>query len=111
MAVIMAVLDLIASPEGRRRRRRLNGGALRLRNHLAVDHLPVMGQPSPIVPVRLRPETARALTALVASTGLTLPLIEAPEVAGHGPADVDDMAEVLCDVLRTAQRRALMTPA
>jgi glycine C-acetyltransferase len=54
-AVIMAVLDLIASPEGRRRRRRLNGGALRLRNHLAGDHLPVMGQPSPMVPVRLRP--------------------------------------------------------
>jgi glycine C-acetyltransferase len=122
-AAILAVLDLMDRPEGRRRRRRLNGAAIRLHNHLAGDHLPVMGQPSPVVPVRLRPETARDLTALAASAGLMLPLVEAPEVAGrsprwlirlsagHGPADIDDLAEVLGDVLRTSQRRALMTPA
>jgi glycine C-acetyltransferase len=120
-AAILTVLDLISSVEGRHRRKRLHGASLRLRNHLMGDHLPVMGQPSPVVPLRLPPQTARAMTALAASTGLKLPLIEAPEVAGHaprwlirltaghGPADIDDLACVLFDVIRSGMRWGLAT--
>jgi glycine C-acetyltransferase len=120
-AMILTMLDLISSVEGRRRRRRLQAASLRLRNHLMGDHLPVMGQPSPVVPLRLPPRTARALTALVASAGLKLPLVEAPEVAGraprwlirltagHGPADIDDLAAMLHDVIRAGARQSLVT--
>jgi glycine C-acetyltransferase len=120
-AIILTVLDLIASPEGRRRRRRVLGASLRLRNHLLADGLAVMGQPSPVVPLRLPSGTARALTALAASAGLSLPLVEAPEVASraprwlirlnasHGPADIDDLAGILHDLIRCGERRTLGT--
>jgi 7-keto-8-aminopelargonate synthetase-like enzyme len=97
------------------------GASLRLRNHLLADHLPVMGQPSPIVPLRLPHGAARAMTALAASAGLKLPLVEAPEVAGHaprwlirlnaghGPADIDDLAGILHDVIRAVDRQSLAT--
>jgi glycine C-acetyltransferase len=115
-AAILAAFDLIDSPEGRRRRRRLHGNALRLRNHLMADGLRVMGQPSPLVPVRLSPLTALPRTALLESAGPRVTLLRAPIVAAHTPrwriqlssdhgaADIDDLAELIRDVTRAFDR-------
>ena len=117
-APLLAALNLVDSAEGRRRRRRLHGNVLRLRNHLMADGLRVMGQPSPVVPVLLAPGKAAALDALVRSAGPVVPLLQAPEVAGHaprwhirltadhGPADIDNLADLLRDVTRALDRRA-----
>jgi glycine C-acetyltransferase len=120
-AMILAVLDLIASAEGRRRRRRLQATSLRLRNHLMGDRLPVMGQPSPVVPLRLPKEMAKAMASMAALAGLRLPLVGPPDVpgcaprwlirlsAGHGPADIDDLAATLHDVIRACARQTLVS--
>lgn len=116
--MILSALDLIDSAEGCHRRRVLHANALRLRNHLLADGLPVMGDPSPVVPVRLPPRQAEALTALLRSAGPHVPLLQAPEVAGraprwmirltagHGPADIDDLADLVRDVIRSGDRAA-----
>jgi 7-keto-8-aminopelargonate synthetase-like enzyme len=117
MAAILAGIAVIDSDEGRRRRLRLHGNALRLRNHLMADGLRVLGQPSPLVPVPLPTGLARALTALLASAGPLVPLLQAPLVPGHaprwrillssdhGPADIDDLADLIRDVIRSADRQ------
>ncbi|MBA3911060.1 MAG: hypothetical protein C0524_14605 [Rhodobacter sp.] len=125
-ATILAAFDIIDSAEGRRRRRRLHGNSLRLRNHLMADGLRVMGQPSPLVPVRLPHKSALARTGLLESAGMSVPLLQAPTVAahaprwclrltaGHGPADIDDLADLIHDVTRIfdmRQRRRAGTPA
>jgi glycine C-acetyltransferase len=114
--VLLAALDLVASPEGRRRRRNLHGLALRLRNHLMSDRIKVMGQASPFVPILLPPLTALPRTALLESAGPCVTLLQAPEVplhaprwrvqlaAAHGPADIDDLAELIRDVTRAFDR-------
>jgi glycine C-acetyltransferase len=111
-ATVLAAIDLIDSADGRQRRRRLHANSLRLRNHLMADGVRVMGQPSPLVPVRLAPGTALARTALLQSAGLAVTLLQAPVVAGnsprwrlqlsadHGPADIDDLADLVRDVAR-----------
>lgn len=118
-AALLTALDLITSAEGRRRRRALHGLALRLRNHLMSDGIKVMGQASPFVPILLPPLTALPRTALLESAGPRVTLLQAPQVplhaprwriqlnAGHGPADIDDLAELIRDVTRAFDR----TPA
>lgn len=118
-AALLAALDLITTPEGRRRRRALHGLALRLRNHLMSDGIKVMGQASPFVPILLPPLTALPRTALLESAGPRVTLLQAPQVplhaprwrielsAAHGPADIDDLAELIRDVTRAFDR----TPA
>ena len=115
-ARILAAFDIIDSAEGCRRRSRLQGASLRLRNHLMADGFRVLGHPSGIVPVRLPPLTAVACGALIASAGMVVPLLRAPVVAGHaprwlvrlnanhGPADIDDLAELIREVSRTVDR-------
>ncbi|MDX5351244.1 MAG: aminotransferase class I/II-fold pyridoxal phosphate-dependent enzyme [Paracoccaceae bacterium] len=122
-SAILAAFDLIDGAEGRRRRRRLHGNALRLRNHLMADGLPVMGQPAPFVPVRLPPATAQARSALLASAGPRLPLLQTPVVARHAPrwrillsadhglAQIDDLAELIRDVTRSFDRPIRRTPS
>lgn len=113
---LSAALDLITSPEGRRRRRSLHGLSLRLRNHLMSDGIKVMGQASPFVPILLPPLTALPRTALLESAGPRVTLLQAPQVplhaprwriqltASHGPADIDDLAELIRDVTRAFDR-------
>jgi 7-keto-8-aminopelargonate synthetase-like enzyme len=118
-AIIRAALDLIDSPEGHRRRRNLHGLSLRLRNHLMADGIRPMGEASPLVPILLPPLTALPRSALLESAGPLVPLLQSPTVplhaprwriqltAGHSPADIDDLAELIRDVSRTFDR----TPA
>lgn len=121
-AAILAALDLIASPEGRRRRRNLHGLSLRLRNHLMADGIRPMGQASPFVPILLPPLTALPRAALLESAGPRVPLLQAPLVprhaprwriqltAAHSPADIDDLAELIRDVTRSFDRRTVRNP-
>lgn len=111
-AAALAAFDLIESPGFRRRRLRLHGISLRLRNHLMADGLCVLGQASFLVPVRLSPATAAICSSLMRKAGPIVPLLAAPQVArhvprwlvrlsvDHGPADVDDLAELIRDVTR-----------
>lgn len=117
-AALLAALDGIDSREGARRRRVLHASTLRLRNHLMGDGLHVMGQPSPVVPVLLPRRKAEAFDALLHSAGPEVPLLRAPEVAGHaprwhirltaghGPADIDNLADLLRDITRAVDRPA-----
>lgn len=116
-ATILATLALVDSVEGQRRRRRLHAISLRLRNHLLADGVPVMGHASPIVPVRLEPETALACTALMHRAGIGVSLMLRPAVAAHAPrwclhlsadhspADIDSLADLIRDVTRSLTRR------
>jgi glycine C-acetyltransferase len=116
-ATILATLDFVESAEGQRRRRRLHAISLRLRNHLLADGVPVLGHASPVVPVRLVPQTALACTALMHSAGIGVSLLQRPAVpahaprwclhltATHGPADIDSLADLIRDVTRSLARR------
>jgi glycine C-acetyltransferase len=116
-SAILAAVDLVDGPEGRRRRRRLHGNALRLRNHLLADGLKVLGQPSALVPIRLPLQTALPRTALLESAGPLVTLLMAPTVAAHAPrwriqlssdhslAAIDDLAELIRDVTRAFDRQ------
>lgn len=115
-SVILAAIDLVASAEGRRRRRNLHGLSLRLRNHLMADDIKVLGSASPFVPILLPHDTALPRTALLESAGPRIQLLRTPDVplhaprwrialsAAHGPADIDDLAELLRDVTRAFDR-------
>jgi glycine C-acetyltransferase len=112
----LAALDLIDSAEGRKRRRLLHGGALRLRNQLMAAGVPVLGQPSALVPVRLPPGLAEARTRAAARAGFALPLMQSPAVGRmaprwllhlsvlHGLADIDELAELVIDLCRPGPR-------
>jgi 7-keto-8-aminopelargonate synthetase-like enzyme len=114
---LLAGAEIAFSPEGCRRRRNLHGVAQRLRNHLMADGARLMGQASPLVPVLLPPQTALPRTALLASAGPQVTLLQAPTVplhaprwrielnAHHGLADIDDLAELIRDVARAFDRR------
>ena len=116
-AAILAALDLVAGPEGQRRRRNLHGLSLRLRNHLMADGISPLGKASPFVPILLPHATALSRTALLQSAGPLVPLLQAPSVprraprwriqltAGHSPADIDDLAELIRDVTRSFDRQ------
>lgn len=117
LGAVLAGIDLADSADGRRRRRRLHGLALRLRNRLMADGLRVLGQPSPLVPVLLPPQSAQSRTALLESAGPQVTLLQAPRVAAHAPrwrielsadhspADIDDLAELMLDVTRAFDRK------
>jgi 7-keto-8-aminopelargonate synthetase-like enzyme len=113
---LLAALGLIEGPEGRFRRRTLHGAVLRLRNQLLAEGVPVMGHPSPFVPVRLPPDLARQYADLAQKAGFDIPLLQAPLVAGraprwriqvtaaHGLADIDDLAALVIDLCRLPRR-------
>lgn len=117
-SAILAAFDIVDGAEGRRRRRRLHGSSLRLRNHLMADGLRLMGQPSPLIPVRLPPLTALPRTTLLESAGPVVTLLQAPLVAAHAPrwriqlssdhsaAHIDDLAELIRDVTRAFDRQS-----
>lgn len=114
--VILAALDLVSGSEGAQRRRKLHGLSLRLRNHLMADGIRPSGQASSLVPILLPPATALARTALLESAGYRMHLLQAPDVplhaprwrialsAAHGPADIDNLAELIRDVTRAFDR-------
>lgn len=112
----LAAATLVFGAEGRRRRRRLHGLSLRLRNQLKAAGLRVPGGAVPFVPVLLPLQTALPRTALLESAGPRVGLLMAPKVplhaprwrielsALHGLADIDDLADLIRDVSRAFDR-------
>ncbi|NHB75701.1 aminotransferase class I/II-fold pyridoxal phosphate-dependent enzyme [Rhodobacter calidifons] len=115
-AAALAAAEMVFGPEGRRRRRKLQGLALRLRNHLMADGLRVPGSAAPFVPVLLPFLTALPRAALLQSAGPRVGLLLAPQVplhvprwrielsARHGLADIDNLADLIRDVSRAFDR-------
>jgi glycine C-acetyltransferase len=109
---LLVAMGLILGPEGRHRRRALHGAVLRLRNQLLAEGAPVMGHPSPFVVVRLSPDQTKRQSDLARAAGFSIPLLQAPLVAGraprwriqltaaHGLADIDDLAGLVIDLCR-----------
>lgn len=116
--IALAAAALVFGTEGRRRRRRLHGLSLRLRNQLKAAGLRVPGEAVPFVPVLLPLQTALPRTALLESAGPRVGLLMAPKVSLHAPrwrielsalhglADIDDLAELIRDVSRAFDRVA-----
>jgi 7-keto-8-aminopelargonate synthetase and related enzymes len=114
-ATILAALDIVRSEEGRQLRRKLMDNILSLRAEMTRAGLETLGDPSPIVPVRLGLEgvgrfAARHLSAL----GGIANLVEYPAVpqggarfrfqvmAAHSQQDIDQVVEILSRAMRDA---------
>lgn len=100
-AASVAALGVVDSLEGRTRRARLIGNALRLRQGLMSAGFEVPGEPGPVVPVRLPGGTdARAVTARMIGAGEIVSLFDpgggmAPVwplhvMADHREDEIDD---------------------
>lgn len=81
-AAALAALEIVRSPEGAQRRRRLRDNVLRLREGLAARAFAVLGRPSPVVPVMLgEVGPARLMTRSAFAAGALVNLLEPPAVA------------------------------
>ncbi len=84
-ATVLASFDIVGSEEGRTRRRALMDNILFLRGELTRLGMEVLGDPSPIVPVRVGAEgMARIASRELASLGAIANLVEYPAVPQGG---------------------------
>ena len=118
-AVVTAALDIVRSDEGRARRDRLMDNILYLRSEITRAGLQVLGEPSPIVPVRLGTELLGRLVARqLPLQGGIANLVEYPAVprgdsrfrfqvmADHTRTDIDAMVLALQEAMRVGTREA-----
>ncbi len=114
-ATVLAAIDIIRSEEGRLLRRKLMGNVLYLRSEMARAGLEVLGDPSPIVPVRIGLESVgRIASRQLAARGGIANLVEYPAVpqggarfrfqvmASHTRTDIDEVVRVLADAMKAA---------
>lgn len=114
-AAVLAAFDIVRSEEGRQRRRRLMDNILYMRNEMTKVGMETLGDPSPIVPVRVGAEgLARIASRELASLGAIANLVEYPAVpqggarfrvqvmADHSHEDVDLLVHMMRDALRSA---------
>jgi glycine C-acetyltransferase len=107
-AVVSAALEIVCSEEGRVRREKLMDNILYLRSEMEKAGLEVLGEPSPIVPVRLGSELVGRLVARQLSRhGGIANLVEYPAVprgdsrfrfqvmADHTHGDIDAVVKFL----------------
>lgn len=119
-AVVLAALDIVRSEEGRARRERLMDNILYLRQEMRKAGLEVLGEPSPIVPVRLGSETVGRLVARqLPRFGGIANLVEYPAVprgdsrfrfqvmADHTRADIDAVVRALKAAMEAGTQEAL----
>ena len=119
-AVVLAALEIVRSEEGRARRERLMDNVLYLRNAMTKAGLEVLGEPSPIVPVRLGSEAVGRLVARqLPRFGGLANLVEYPAVprgdsrfrfqvmADHTHEDIDAVVQALAAAMRAGTQEAL----
>ncbi len=105
-AVIMKAFNIIASEEGRTRRHTLMNNILYMREQMSAKGLEVLGDPSPIVPVKVGAEgQARLASHKLNQLGAIANLVEYPAVpqggarfrvqvmADHSHAEIDLLVE------------------
>jgi len=107
-ATVSAALDIVRGEEGRALRKRLMDNILHLRDGVGRAGLEALGEPSPIVPVRVGGEAlGRFVARQLPLKGCVANLVEYPAVArgdsrfrfqvmaSHGPADIDEAVSAL----------------
>lgn len=81
-AIVLKCFDIIESPEGAERRKRLMENAIYMREALTAAKFQLLGQPSAIVPVVLgKNATSRLMTRYMLSNGALVNLVEYPAVS------------------------------
>jgi len=114
-ATVLTALQIVRSEEGRTLRRKLMDNILYLRSQLANAGLETLGDPSPIVPVRLGLEgVGRFASRHLMALGGIANLVEYPAVpqggarfrfqvmASHTHEDIDQVVEILAKAMRDA---------
>ena len=114
-AAVLAALQIVQSEEGRTLRRKLMDNVLYLRAEMAKAGLETLGDPSPIVPVRIGTEAmGRLASRHLAAMGGIANLVEYPAVpqggarfrfqvmASHTRDDIDQVVQILASAIRNA---------
>lgn len=114
-ATVLCALDIVRSEEGRLLRRKLMDNILYLRAEMTSAGLETLGDPSPIVPVRLGLEgVGRFASRRLMAMGGIANLVEYPAVpqggarfrfqvmAGHTREDIDEVVAILARAMREA---------
>lgn len=114
-ATVLCALDIVRSEEGRLLRRKLMDNILYLRAEMTRAGLEVLGDPSPIVPVRLGLEgVGRFASRRLMAMGGIANLVEYPAVpqggarfrfqvmASHTSDDIDQVVAILARAMREA---------
>jgi 7-keto-8-aminopelargonate synthetase-like enzyme len=114
-AAVFAALEIVRSEEGKALRRKLMDNVVYLRAEMAKAGLETLGDPSPIVPVRIGTEAmGRFASRHLAAMGGIANLVEYPAVpqggarfrfqvmAAHSSEDIDEVVQVLASAMRNA---------
>lgn len=114
-ATVLAALDIVRSDEGVALRRKLMANILYLRSEMTKAGLETLGDPSPIVPVRVGIEAVgRFASRHLSSLGGIANLVEYPAVpqggarfrfqvmASHDKADIDQVVKITSQAMRAA---------
>lgn len=114
-ATVLAALEIVRSEEGRMLRRKLMDNILYLRAEMTRAGLETLGDPSPIVPVRLGLEgVGRYASRHLVALGGIANLVEYPAVpqggarfrfqvmATHSREDIDQVVAILAQAMRDA---------
>lgn len=114
-ATVLAALEIVRSEEGRMLRRKLMENILYLRAEMTRAGLETLGDPSPIVPVRLGLEgVGRYASRHLVALGGIANLVEYPAVpqggarfrfqvmATHSREDIDQVVAILAQAMRDA---------
>ncbi len=114
-ASILTALNIVRSEEGRQLRRKLMDNILYLRAEMTRMGLETLGDPSPIVPVRLGLEgVGRFASRHLSALGGIANLVEYPAVpqggarfrfqvmASHTTEDIDQVVDILARAMRAA---------
>lgn len=114
-ATVLTALDIVRSDEGKALRRKLMDNILYLRAQMNKAGMETMGDPSPIVPVRIGTEAmGRFASRHLAALGGIANLVEYPAVpqggarfrfqvmAAHNRADIDQVVKILSKAMHDA---------
>ncbi len=113
-AVVLTALDIIQSAEGVTRRRKLMDNILYLRKEMTLAGMETLGDPSPIVPVRVGAEgMARIASRELCDLGAIANLVEYPAVPQGGARFrvqvMSDHSREDIDLLVRQMRKAMMS--
>lgn len=114
-ATVLTALQIVRSEEGKALRRKLMDNILYLRAEMTRAGLETLGDPSPIVPVRIGTEAmGRFASRRLSAMGGIANLVEYPAVpqggarfrfqvmASHTRADIDQVVQILAGAMRDA---------
>ncbi len=115
-ATVLAALNVVRSQEGKDRREQLMNNILYMRANMGANGLETLGDPSPIVPVRVGAEgLARIASRELGSMGGIANLVEYPAVpqggarfrvqvmSDHSKADIDDFVTLMRQSMQNAE--------